>query len=77
MNTNATICQQPLKVHDFYFSNFAGTAEGNSLLQQQGNSNLSESITLVQGFAVTEAISQIQGYLHRVNLTHAHLILES
>jgi hypothetical protein len=32
MDTNIPICQQLLKVHYVYSSNFAGAAEGNPLL---------------------------------------------
>jgi hypothetical protein len=49
MNANAAICQQLLKAHDFYPGNFAGTAEGNSLLLKQSNGNFSKPVALVKG----------------------------
>jgi hypothetical protein len=58
VNTNATICQQFLKVHEFHPGNLTGTAEGNSLSLKQRNSNLPEPVALVKGSSLAELDSQ-------------------
>lgn len=69
MDADAAIGDEFLELHQIDSGNFAGAAEGDAFLLEQGDRNFPQPVALLKSVSLGETVGEVEGNLHGNSLT--------